>query len=92
MMIIIFSRSADQRVKIRENKKKEKQLDMARKLKRLWNMRVTVTPVVVGIVPKGLEKLKELKITGRIDCRVKMKENEKRVKHMDLSRELKKNY
>ena len=43
---------------LRENilkKQKDKYLDLARELKKLWNMKVTVIPIVVialGIVPK----------------------------------------
>ena len=45
----------------------DKYLDLARELKRLWNMKVKVIPIVVGAlgtVPKGLESLK---ISGRIE-------------------------
>ena len=50
---------AEHRVKIKESEKKEKYLDLARKLKRLWKMRVMVTPIVIGAletVPRGLKK------------------------------------
>ena len=46
----------------------DKFLDLARELKNLLNMKVTVIPIVVGalgMVPKGLEKrLEELGIRG----------------------------
>ena len=43
-------------------------MDLARELKKLWNMKVKVIPIVVGTVPKGLEKgLESLEIRGRID-------------------------
>ena len=49
----------------------DKYLYLARELKKVWNMKVTVIPVVVrdlGMVPKGLEKrLGELEIRGRIE-------------------------
>ena len=45
-------------------------LDLARELKKLWNMRMTVILIVIGAlrkVPKGLVKgLEELEIGGRI--------------------------
>ena len=42
-----------------ENENIDKYLDLARELKRLWNMKMTVIPIVVrtrGMVPKDLEK------------------------------------
>ena len=49
--------------------KKVKYLDLARELKKLWNMKVTVISIVNGVlrtVPKGLEKeLEELEIGWR---------------------------
>ena len=57
-------------VKIKESKKINKYLDLARELKKPWNMKVTLIPVVVGVlrmIPKGLEKgLEELEICRRI--------------------------
>ena len=46
-------------------------MDLARKLRKLWNMRVTVIPIVIGAlrtVSKGLERwLEELEIRVQID-------------------------
>ena len=58
-------------MKIKESETMEKLLDLGRELKEnLWNMILTVIPIVVGAigtVSKGLEKeLKELKISERI--------------------------
>ena len=59
---------ADYTVKLKENEKMSKYLDLARELKKLWNMKVTVIPIVVGAlgtVTKGLvQGLEDLKITG----------------------------
>ena len=58
--------------KLTENEKWGKYLQfiIEQNKKKLWNMRLTVVPVVVGAlgtVPKGLERrLKELKIPERI--------------------------
>ena len=64
-----FAIPADYKVKIQEGKKRNKHLDHPRKLKKLWNIRVTMIIVIVGVlgmVPKGLERrLKKLKNTGR---------------------------
>ena len=48
-----------------------KYLDLARELKKLWNMQVTIIPIVIGAfgtVTKGLLKgLKELEVGGRVE-------------------------
>ena len=40
--IVQFAVPADHRMKINENAKRDKYLDLTKKLKKLWNMRVTV--------------------------------------------------
>ena len=35
-------------MKLKECKKKDKYLDIARELKKLWNMKVTIIPIVIG--------------------------------------------
>ena len=51
---------ADHGVKMNESEKIDKHLDLARELKKPWNMKVAVKPIV-GTTPKGLErKLKKL--------------------------------
>ena len=50
---------ADHRVKIKVNEKRDKYLDLAKELKKLWNMMVTVMPFINGAliaVLKGLER------------------------------------
>ena len=57
--LVNFTVPADNRVKMKENKKIDKSLNLASEVKHLWNMKVTVTPIVVGAlgtVPKGVEK------------------------------------
>ena len=46
--LVDFAVPADHRIKIKESAKIDKYLDHARELKRLWNMKVMVVPVVVG--------------------------------------------
>ena len=62
---------ADHRVKIKESDKGNKYLDLARELRKLWNMNVTEISFVIGaltMVLKGLEwRLEELEISGRIE-------------------------
>ena len=43
-----FTVSAGCRVKLKESEKKDKYLDLARELKKLWNMKVTFIPIVIG--------------------------------------------
>ena len=66
--IVDFAVPADNRVKLKESKKSDKYLDLARELKKLWNVTVTVMPVVVGAlgtVTKVLVKrLEDLEIRG----------------------------
>ena len=48
----------DHRVKIKESKKRHKYLDLARKLRKLWNIRVMVILIVFGTLGKILKDLK----------------------------------
>ena len=38
----------DQRVKLKESEKRGKYLNLARELKKMWNMIGTLTPIVIG--------------------------------------------
>ena len=62
---------ADHRVKLKEFEKKDKYSDLARELKKLCNMQVTITPIVIGAfgtVTKGLLKgLEDLEVGGRVE-------------------------
>ena len=54
-----FAVSVNHRVKLKESEKKIMYLDLARELKKLWNMKVTIIPIVIGAlatVTKGLLK------------------------------------
>ena len=46
--IVDFAVPADHRIKLKECEKKDKYLDLARELKKLWNMQVTIIPIVIG--------------------------------------------
>ena len=55
--IVDFAVPADRRVKLKENEKKDKYLDLARELKKLWHMKAKFIPIVIGAlgtVTKGL--------------------------------------
>ena len=58
----------DHRVKIKENEMRGKYLDLARELKKLWTMMMTViSDVIYGKVPENLrERLENLLTRGQI--------------------------
>ena len=66
-----FAVSADLRIKLKECEKKDKYLDLTRELKKLWNIKVTIIPIVIGAfgtVTKGLLKgLENLEVGGRVE-------------------------
>ena len=43
--IVDLAVSADHRIKLKECEKKNKYFDLARELKKLWNMQVTIIPI-----------------------------------------------
>ena len=69
--IVDFAVPADHRINLKESKKKDKYLDLARELKKLWNMKVTIVPIMIGAlgtITKGLLKgLEDLEVGGRAE-------------------------
>ena len=69
--IVDFAVPADHRIKLKEYEKKNKYLDLARELKKLWNMKVTIVPIVIGAfgkITKGLLKgMEDLEVGGRVE-------------------------
>ena len=69
--IVDFAVPADHRIKQKECEKKDKYLDLARELKKLWNTQVTIIPSVIGAfgtATKGLLKgLEDLEVGGRVE-------------------------
>ena len=65
-----FAVPADDKIKSKESKKKGKYLDLAKETYRLWDMKVTVIPivsVVPGTISKGLlTEIEDLAILGTI--------------------------
>ena len=47
LKIVDFAVPADHRIKLKECEKKEKYLHLARELKKLWNMKVTIISIVI---------------------------------------------
>ena len=66
-----FAVPADHRIKLKECEKKDKYLDLARELKKLWNMKVTIILILIsafGTVTRGLIKgMEDLEIRGRVE-------------------------
>ena len=69
--IVDFAVPVDNRINLKEWVKKDKSLDLARELKKLWNMKVTIVSIVIcpfGTVKKGLLKgLEDFEVSGRIE-------------------------
>ena len=69
--MVDFAVPADHRIKLKECEMKDKYLDLARELKKLWNMKVTFIPIVInafGTVTEVLIKgLEDLEIRGRVE-------------------------
>ena len=59
------------RINLKECEKKDNYLDLARELKKLWNMKVTIAPLgigALGTITKGLLKgLEDLEVGGRVE-------------------------
>ena len=51
-----FAVPADHLVKLKEGEKKDKCPNLSRELMKLWNMKVTVIPIVIGTIFKRLVK------------------------------------
>ena len=68
--IVDFAVPADHIIKLKECEKKDKYLDLAREFKKLWNMKVSIVPIVsdaFGTVTKGLLKgLEDMEFGGRV--------------------------
>ena len=66
-----FAIPADHRVKLKESKTRDRYLDLARELKKLWNIKVTVITIVIGAlgtVTKGLvQGMEDLEIRRRVE-------------------------
>ncbi len=69
--IVDFAVPADHRIKLKKCEKKEKYLDLIRKLKKLRNMKATIVPILIdafGTITKGLLKgLGDMEVGGRVE-------------------------
>ena len=69
--IIYFAVPVDHWIKIKENETRDEYLDLAREVKNLLNMWVTMIPIVIvaaGTISKGLVRwLEESEVGGRVE-------------------------
>ena len=78
--IVNFIVPADHRIKPKECEKRDKYLDLARELKKLWNMQVTIIPIIpidirwqlyqlqlVRLTKALLKGLEDLEVGGRVE-------------------------
>ena len=69
--IVDFAVPVNHRINLKECEKKNKYFDLARELKKLWNMKVTIVPIVIGAlgtITKGfLKGLEDLEVGGRVE-------------------------
>ena len=69
--LVDFAVPADHRIKLKECEKRDKYVDLARELKKLWNMKVKITPIGIGAfetVTKGLlKRLEDMEFFGRME-------------------------
>ena len=69
--MVDFSVPTDYRVKLKESEKRDKYSDLAREMKRQWDMKVTVIAIIIvarGTVTKGLvQVLEDMEIRGGME-------------------------
>ena len=69
--IVDFAVLADHRIKLKESSKKDKYLNLARELKKLWNMQVTIISIVIGafdtVTKELLKGLEDLEVGERVE-------------------------
>ena len=55
--VVDFAVPADHRINLKECANKDKYIDLATVLKKLWNMKVTIVPIVIGAFAKTTKGL-----------------------------------
>ena len=68
---VVFAVPSDHRIKLKECEKKDKYLNLAWELKKLWNVKVTIIPIVIGafgiVTKESLKGLEDLEFGGRVE-------------------------
>ena len=87
-MSTLLSRQ-DHRIKLKECEKRYKYVDLVKELKKQWNVKVTIIPIVIGAfgtVTKGLLKdLEELEVGDRVEGPSKQQHYWKRPEYLEGS-------
>ena len=69
--IVDFAVPADHWINLNESAKKDMYFDLAREMKKLWNMKITIVLIVIGplgTITKGLLKgLEDLEVGWRVE-------------------------
>ena len=69
--IVNFAVLANHRVKLKVCEKRDKYLDLARELKKLWNMNLMIIPIVIGalgtVTKELVQGLEDLEVTGWVE-------------------------
>ena len=69
--IVDFAVSADHRIKLKECEKKDKYLDLTGEFKKIWNIKLTIIPIMIGAfgtwTKKLLKGLEDLEVGGRVE-------------------------
>ena len=69
--IVDFAVPVDHIIKLKECEKKDKYLYLARELKKLWNMHLTIIPIVIGafgtVTKELLKGVEDLEVGGRVE-------------------------
>ena len=62
---------ADHRINLKECEKKDKYLNLARELKKLWNIKVTIIPIEIGafgtVTKRLIKGLEDMEVGGRVE-------------------------
>ena len=69
--IVVFAIPANHGIKLKESEKRDKYLDLAREVKKQWNMKVTVIPIIIGalgtIIKELVQGLEDMEKRGRVE-------------------------
>ena len=55
--VVDFAVQADYKVKLKENKKRNRYLDLAKELKKLWNLKLTIIQIVTHTLDTVIKEL-----------------------------------
>ena len=65
-----FAVSSDHRIKLKEIKKRDKYLDLAREIKKIWNIKVAMIPIVIVMLGKDTKGMVKGMVKGIEDSEI----------------------